>query len=297
MSKPFKPLLAADADLDNIDWGNVWVSPKLDGIRAIVIDGVVMSRTLKPIPNAHVQALFGQPQFNGLDGELIVGDPTSKSVYHDTYSGVMKAAGTPEVRFHVFDHVHEPLQSYHFRLETALDTIRMLPGFEAVPQHGCDSLDDLLEIEQMYLERGYEGVMIRRVSGPGSHYKYGRSTANEGKLLKLKRFSDSEARVIGFVEEMQNNNVATVDELGRTKRSTHQENLVGKGRLGALICVTDDGIEFNVGGGFTHDQRQKFWEERDTLVGRLVKYKHFAIGVKEAPRFPVFLGFRDPIDM
>jgi DNA ligase-1 len=34
-----------------------------------------------------------------------------------------------------------------------------------------------------------------------------------------------------------------------------------------------------------------------TLAGKIAKYKHFEVGVKEAPRFPVFLGFRNPLDM
>ncbi len=96
---------------------------------------------------------------------------------------------------------------------------------------------------------------------------------------------------------MANNNEATRDELGRTKRSTHQENKSGKGRLGALVCRTESGVQFNIGTGFDADQREKLWKIGVNLIGRYVKYKYFAIGVVEAPRFPVFLGWRDPIDM
>jgi DNA ligase-1 len=52
-----------------------------------------------------------------------------------------------------------------------------------------------------------------------------------------------------------------------------------------------------VGTGFTADQRADFWSRREQLRGQLVKYKHFPHGVKDAPRHPVFLGFRDPEDM
>jgi DNA ligase 1 len=139
-------------------------------------------------------------------------------------------------------------------------------------------------------------VMLRHRSGPKSRYKFGRSTAKEGTLLKLKRFTDDEAVIVGFEEELFNGNAAVVDELGHTKRSSHQENMVGKGRLGAMVCKTRDGVEFRIGTGFVASQRQELWDTRSSLVGKLVKYKHFPIGAKTAPRFPVFLGFRSEID-
>lgn len=53
--KPINPMLAtAVENLDVLKYP-VLVSPKLDGIRCLIIDGVAMSRSLKPIPNKHVQ--------------------------------------------------------------------------------------------------------------------------------------------------------------------------------------------------------------------------------------------------
>ena len=63
-----KPMLAAPSDGNDLKYP-IMVSPKLDGVRAIIIDGVVMSRSLKPIPNKYVQSLFGLEKFNGFDGE------------------------------------------------------------------------------------------------------------------------------------------------------------------------------------------------------------------------------------
>ena len=114
---------------------------------------------------------------------------------------------------------------------------------------------------------------------------------NEGYLLKLKRFEDAEAVVIGFEERMHNGNEATVSELGRTKRSSHKANKSGRGDLGALVCRTPEGIEFNIGTGFTDSDRQRIWDSRDQFLGRNAKYKFFPVGVKEAPRHPVFLGW------
>lgn len=285
----FKPLLADDADLNNIEFGNVYGSPKLDGIRAIVRDGVVYSRSLKRIPNRHVQSMFGHLEH--YDGELIVGPPNGDDVYNVTYSGVMSADGQPEAMFYAFDHIQYPELDYVKRLGILLETHNV----RVLPQTPLLNLEHLLDFEAQCLNAGYEGIMIRKGVGPQSRYKFGRSTAKQGTLLKLKRMKTSEAVVIGVEEEMHNGNEAALNELGHTKRSSHKENLVGKGRLGALVCRRPDGVEFRIGTGFTQQQRIDFWKE--DLLGRLVSYNHFPIGELVAPRFPSFKGWRSTIDV
>lgn len=55
----FKPLLACNADLSKVRYP-VYVSPKLDGIRCIVINGIAMSRSMKPIPNRYIQSQISE---------------------------------------------------------------------------------------------------------------------------------------------------------------------------------------------------------------------------------------------
>lgn len=297
MTKPFAPLLAKPVEWKYLDYSNLWVSKKLDGIRAIMINGVMVSRKLLPIPNKHVQELFSSyPELEGFDGELIVGEANASDVYSKTYSGVMSVAGVPALTFHVFDHISNPCDEYFVRMKRLQE--RSHQWVEVVPQHGVENQQDVLDLEKMYLDDGYEGIMLRAHSGPTSFYKYGRSTAKECTLLKLKRFSDAEAVITGFEEQMFNGNVATKDELGRTKRSSHAENKTGKGTLGALVCRDiESGVQFNIGTGFDDSVKQDIWDRRSYLEGSIVKYKSFKIGVKDAPRFPVYLGLRSAIDM
>ena len=42
--------------------------------------------------------------------------------------------------------------------------------------------------------------------------------------------------------------------------------------------------------GFNDAQRKEIWETRYEWVGKIVKYKHFAVGAVEAPRFPIFIS-------
>lgn len=296
MSKLFKPLLAEDVtdQLESLDFTNLWGSAKYDGIRAFVRNGVVLSRNLKPIPSPKVQKLFGHLEH--FDGELGVGDPTSKDFYRQTYSGVMSADKDPDVRFYAFDHIEQPGEEYRVRYAWLSGAAAEDPRVVVVQQHPIYSLEALLTLEEEYLGLGFEGMMLRKFHGPRSIYKFGRSTVDEGTLLKLKRFIDDESVIVGMDEEMKNNNQATVGALGHTERSSHKANLAGKGSMGALVCKTGAGVEFRIGTGFTAKMRAEMWANKHKYIGKLAKYKHFPIGQKDAPRFPVFLGLRAEID-
>ena len=156
-------------------------------------------------------------------------------------------------------------------------------------------MEELLEEEEFALKQGYEGLMIRSFDGK---YKHGRSTEKQGYLLKLKQFKDIEAEIVGYKELMHNENEAKINELGYTERSTKKEGKVPAGVLGAFVCKAE-GYEdtFDVGTGFTAEQRKRFWEIKDSLIGNLAKIKIQPSGELNKPRFPVFLGFRDRRDL
>lgn len=288
MNKQFKAMLAKDADFDKLRFP-LLASPKLDGVRATVIDGVVMSRSLKPIPNKHVQALFANCEY--FDGELIVGDPTSKTAYLDTVSFVMSQDKVGECTYFVFDHVEFPENNFPDRIKEVDSYIH--PAVLKLEQRLISNMDELLAYETECLELGYEGLITR---DPNTAYKYGRATANSQELNKVKRFEDAEAIIVGFDERMHNANEKFTNELGRSARSSHAAGKVPMGTLGALQCVID-GIEFNIGTGFNDELRSHIWSNRSSYLGKLVKFKFFPVGTHEAPRHPVYLGMRDPIDL
>ena len=288
---PFKPMLASPAEDHLIQWP-VLASAKLDGVRAIVRGGVVLSRALKPIPNKNVQKRFAHLEH--FDGELIVGASNDPDVLRTTTSGVMRVDGDPVVSFHVFDHVEKGDLPYLSRFQFVKDHPHSkMTDVWIVDQTIIQTADHLVEYEQIALKQGFEGVMLRRPDAP---YKFGRSTAREGYLLKVKRFHDDEFEIVGFEEEMFNANEATTSELGRTKRSSHKANKVPKGRLGALVLKYGD-TTFNCGTGFNDAERERIWAERERYLGQFAKIKYFAHGIKDVPKLPSFLGIRDERDM
>jgi len=157
-------------------------------------------------------------------------------------------------------------------------------------------LDSVLRYEEKWVvNEGYEGVMLRSLEG---RYKEGRSTFNEGYLLKVKRFEPGEATIISAFEMMHNDNVAETNELGRTKRSSAQENLRAAGVLGGFnVRDVETGVKFSVGSGFNAQQKEQFWAEREQLAGKIIRYKSLQVGAMDKPRHPIFLGFRSKEDM
>lgn len=291
LTESFRPLLAASADLSKVQFPCL-ISRKLDGIRVVGMNGKAMTRTMKELPNRFVQSVFATGAFDGLDGEIIVGPANAPDVYRVTNSAVMSRDGEPDFRFHVFDSWLHSNLGFEERLATLVETAH--PRIVQVTQVKVHDMDGLLDMEEQWLSEGYEGVMGRSLSGI---YKHGRSTMKEGILWKLKRFVDFEYEVVGFEELLINNNEATTNELGHTERSSHRENKAGGGVLGALVVLHPEAGEFRCGTGFNAADRTEIWAKRDSYLGRMAKIKHFEIGVKDKPRFPVWLGFRALEDM
>lgn len=284
-------------DLDALAYPMI-ASPKLDGIRCLIVDGVALSRSLKPIRNKYVQKCIGNHMLNGMDGELIVGPANDPDGYLRTNSGVMSFEGEPDFKFIAFDN-YLSTGRYSLRLADVWGSVEFSDGFLVAHEFKMvNSKEELLEYEADVLDRGYEGLILRE---PKAQYKYGRSTLKEAALLKVKRFTDSEAIIVEALEAMYNDNEAQTNELGRTQRSQSQEGRTrGKGMVGKLVCRMPDSVQsFEIGTfkGLTNEDKTKMWEERHTLPGKLVKFKHFEHGAKDLPRHGVYLGLRDMDDV
>ncbi len=312
-AREFKPILADTiVDIGTIVFP-VLVSPKLDGIRCCIRPsgaGTMMpvSRNLKPIPNRSIRdALLGMPPF---DGELICGSPVEPSTWNKTQSGVMSADGEPDWTYWVFDAIPTEGTKYlkptietpfQERIEIARQLVRAArttdtagtPRIQHVSHKWVYDLPTLLEIEEQVVAAGYEGLMLR---DPHGRYKFGRATLRSRELLKFVRKFTAEAVVEGFVEQMHNTNLAKLDELGRTKRSSAKAGKVGKATLGALLCRMPDGSTFEIGTGLDDATRADIWSRQAEFAGKTVTYEYRQLTPAGVPRFPVFKGWRDAGD-
>lgn len=297
-----KPLLAETLeDVAKVPFPCL-VTPKIDGIRALRIGKTMVSRQFKPIRNRTMRNLLSQLLPEGSDGEIIV-----DGTFQDVTSKVMSISAGIDFKepftYYWFDYVKDdPNKPYDKRLEDIRNYVEhntdILCHSQAkiIPLYPkeINNKEELLSYEERVLAENFEGVMVREPTGK---YKMGRSTLKEGILLKLKRFVDTEAMVISVHELYHNENVKEKNELGFSKRSSKKEGLIPATKLGSLEVVNDAGEKFHIGTGFTDQMRQDFWNDADNLIGKIVKYKYFKTGSKNAPRFPTFVGFRDEDDM
>ena len=290
-----KPLLSCEIPLDKVKFP-IYISTKFDGIRALVIDGVVYSRSLKPIRNKHVQKLFGKPEYNGFDGELIVGDIYAKDVFQKTTSGVMSEYGTPDVTFHVFDLWSMSTFDYEYRQRELQDLLLQDSTMSCVVYttiHKCQTVEDLEFFLNHEKNVGGEGLIGRK---PDGVYKYGRSTPREQLSIKFKFFQQEDFEVVGFNERMHNTNEQKRDELGYAERSSAKDGLVPTNTLGSLVLKYND-TTFSCGTGFDDKLRKEIWDNKELYLGKLASIRYMSVGSKDLPRVPSFIWFRHAEDI
>lgn len=242
---------------DPVGW---WISEKLDGVRAFWNGKCFYSR----LGNAfYAPSWFTAdlPKDMTLDGELFGG----RGQFQSTVKIVKNAEcdDYKKIKYHVFDTPSLESKPFEERIQAIKDFFEeKKPKYAVFVEHTkCTSKKQLDSNLQYVLDRGGEGLMIRK---PKSKYERARSHT----LLKIKKFYDAEAIVIG-----------------------HEK---GKGKnqfvCGALRCRMACGIEFSVGSGMSDKDRRN-----PPKKGSIITYKFQELSKSGKPRFPTFLGIR--IDM
>jgi len=236
-----------------------WMSEKLDGVRAYWNGSAFVSRLGNVF---HAPPWFTDRLPNEiLDGELFGG----RKKFQRTVSIVRSQGGKEweDIRYVVFDApaMVAPFEARQAQIAAWIEAAGSKYAI-AHPQVRCDDRVHLdREMDRMETLGG-EGLMLRK---PGSKYEIGRSFT----LLKVKRFSDAEGRVVAHLP-------------GAGKH---------KGRLGALLVEMKNGTRFSVGTGFSDDERRS-----PPPIGAIVTYRYQELSDGGVPRFPSFVGVRIDAD-
>lgn len=245
------------------------VQPKLDGerCRAIKVDNeyiLLSSECNEFISVPHINVAVKEIGLPELDGELYLHGMN----FNDIHSIVSRKTNIHEnfgqMQYHIFDIVSEGSNLKRAQLLTQISEVIGSSYIKVVETEVAFNLEDVMRLYDLFIERGYEGIIVRNAFAP---YVRKRSTD----IMKFKPKKSDIYTVIGFKEE--------VDKDGNPK-----------GRLGALICVSDEsGETFSVGSGLTDEDRVNLWNKRDKLPGSrvVVAYQHMTSG-RGVPRFPVF---------
>lgn len=292
MTTRFRPMRASLLDPEKmaaIAYPKI-AQPKYDGFRCILGEDGARTKTLKPVPNRHIYETLGALDFKGgYDGEIVTFTDGQIDPLDVVQSKVTRQEGRPDFCVYVFDCFDEPARPYTQRV--AAIELPDSPHLAPVPSTVVNSAEELVQYEADLLKDDWEGVMIRC---PESPYKFGQSTLREEWLLKLKRFLDDEAVVVGFEERLKNTNAAKTDEVGYAKRSSAKAGKVPAGDMGSLQCEWQ-GVRFDL--GVPADRRADLWEERHNLIGAKVTFQYQRKGPNGKPLLPTFKTIRPEIDI
>lgn len=278
-----------------------FASPKIDAIRCLHEDEVgVVTSSFKPQPNPYVRKMISALPV-GLDGEIVDSD------FRTSLSSIKCTWGEPDFKFCIFDYVKESLKDPAWKRYQDLDEIKeSLPDWCLVlPQIVVYNEQELADLVDSWAIDGYQGIPLdgAMLRGLDSCYKCGRATLRERTLLKDKPYEDAEAVVLDIYEQEANLNEATINALGTTSRSAHQENKVGKETLGGIICRGINGpykgkiLRFGTGQNWTKEWRQEMFDNPDKILSKIITYKYLAVGDYDLPRNASVKGIREAWDI
>ena len=283
MNKITRPMKGATlGDNDKIPYP-VLATPKIDGIRFLIVNGKAVTAQFKPIPNKKLRAFLEKNCQEGLDGELkILGK------FYKTSSIVMSHEHPDwgQVKIIVFDYAPDITKMYKDRME---DLIRLENRYIIKLKPKVIYNDKELEkFEKACLDDGHEGVMLRVPYGP---YKCGRSTIKQFYLVKLIKNITSEAKIIGFKQLFSNVNKQELNAFGMSKRSHKKEGKIPKPMVGSFKVIDGKKRIFFVG-GLTNVMKKDAWENPKKYMNKIITYMCKPYGEKDLPRQARFKSFR-----
>jgi DNA ligase 1 len=196
-----------------------------------------------------------------LDGELYCHGMSFEQIISITSRTMNIHPDHQQIKLHIFDIVNMLPQ---MKRTVMIENLRGLPTVEVAPFWLCENLEEVMRVYDDLVEKGYEGIIVRHNMAP---YERKRSTF----VMKFKPKQQDEYEIFGVTEE--------IDKDGNPKD-----------RLGALVCLSGDGNTFNVGTGFSDEDRFRLWDIQGILPGMIavVKYQHIS-SKNKVPRFPVFV--------
>lgn len=235
-----------------------WVSEKLDGVRAYWDGAQLWSKGGNRIA-APEWFTRGYPD-QAMEGELWMGRGRFAEVSAAVRRLRPQAQEWRQIRLMLFD-LPESRQPFAVRVQEMRALVAASSSYtlEVVTQTPATDHDRLMLQLDKVMARGGEGLMLHHGD---SVYHAGRSDA----VLKVKRYQDAEARVIGHVG-------------GQGKFA---------GMLGALQVETDDGRRFRLGTGFSDAERRD-----PPPIGSTVTFKYYGLTATGLPRFASFLRVRE----
>jgi ATP-dependent DNA ligase len=244
---------------------------KLDGVRCVAISGRGLFSRNGKASSPHLTHIVAElnrlPAGTTLDGELYSDDLTFQEIVGLVKKVTLKAGDAEKMaKIHlcVYDTIRDGTNADRNAWLQTLFTSNSFSALRLLPSVPCGSLDDVKTLHAQYVAEGYEGLILRNLTGL---YKVGHRSTD---LQKYKEFMDSEYPVISFKEG----------------------DGVEKGCV-IWVCRTPAGQEFAVRPRGTHEERIEAFKAGASRIGQSLTVRYQELTTDGIPRFPVGIAFRD----
>lgn len=292
---------------EDVRYPMLW-SCKRDGIRCLVIDGELLTRTMKPQVNRNLprflRHVIARSRREGIvwDGELY--DHTKPFNWHQSTFRSHHAEIPDTSHFDLIDAMPRELwfdkelcaaTPFQSRVAWLEELARKTERVLHIPQVWVHTPERAKELTDEAIADHYEGGMLR---DPLQGYRHGRTSVGQNWLIKLKDWIVYDAVVIDVLEGECLRTGAEEREAptGGMERSHRKADYMPSGMMGSLLVRLDDGTETGIGTwrGLTHDLRRELLANKDQYIGQWVRFRGQRAGVKDRPRIPKDLEWRDP---
>ena len=295
------PIFACDvpADYAGVTWPKVGM-PKVDGVYGRNNAGRFLGRSGKQLKNKFVTARFSAAVFDGMHGELTLGNnPTLPTLCIDTSAAVRRVNGEPDIYWWIWDYAPPSLESKGFahRLEALVERVIHLniPTVLDMPFRFLRNADEAEEYYRKLRGHGYEGMVLRGVDDRFQGDKRA-SMANQF-FLRRKPWLEEDGLVVGLLEGSSNTNEQEINERGLAFRRTHSAGMVPSGMVGTIIVRRPNGELANISPGrMSKDECRRQLQTQD-LIGQYITYRHMGTGALNTLRQATYQRTRMVEDM
>lgn len=303
--KPFRPMLLSNDEynLEDLDYTDMVISKKLDGVRFEITRDGVFGRSMKKIPNKQIQELY-EPVCKLIPENFVLeGEFWSPFMPCREIAGLCNRSDTEiplHLNVHVFDLIHTKsvkedtrrlLRSsvlYSFFKDNALYRLRM----RLIECHKVYDAKDAKLIFEAFIKEGEEGAVMYDNT---KFYKQGRVTIKQGIAFKLKPHKEEDLVILGVTERLKNLNESMTDELGHSFKRNTKEDKEGTGIAAAFICkYKDTTTKVTLTG--TEEERKEIWDNKEEYIGKYAVVKSMDFGAKDKLRHPRLLGIKESLE-
>ena len=264
--------------------GEWYAEHKIDGIRLIMIVKPDKSFKVETRNGKNVTDKFKQifPYYEKLinrglsvlkDGLILDGEFYYKSIFQTQSILFTRNKEVPKADYEWFIFDVLPLEAWrkrhcqltYLQRRKLLDKILPKPikGFKKLEHFKINSYSDAKKVFESALKHGYEGLMLKKAD---SLYRFKRTKD----WVKMK---PSESKTFKCID---------------VKEGTGKN----KGKLGAII-IDYNGKKVQVGSGFSDEQREYYWKNKNKIIGKCVDVEYYSVTNGKSLRFPRFIKVRD----